>query len=245
MTGGFTKLFSSIVTSSLWQEDDSVRLIWITLLSLANRTGFVSGSLPGIAHIARVAQDETEQALDKLSSPDPHSRTTDYEGRRIEPVQGGWQILNYSHYRNKDATAAERQKRYREKTLSGEGLIVGNQQSQTVASQVGARINAVPPSSAQKPKREPAPKPTSSEVSDYCTSIGLPSSDGAAMFLHWEEKGWGKVKNWKLTIQKWKAFGYLPSQKQQKQTATKRPDVNLQRQDETVAKFLRERKATS
>ena len=47
-------------------------------------------------------------------------------------------------------------------------------------------------------------------------SIGLPKSDGEAMFLHWQEKGWSKVKDWRLTIRKWKSFGYLPSQKQGK-----------------------------
>lgn len=54
------------------------------------------------------------------------------------------------------------------------------------------------------------------EARDFCVSLGLPASDGTAMFLHWEEKGWGKVKDWRLTIRKWKQFGYLPSQKQRK-----------------------------
>ena len=52
---------------------------------------------------------------------------------------------------------------------------------------------------------------TTEEVQSFCESIGLPRSDGAAMVLHWTEKKW--PKDWKLTIHKWKAFGYLPSQK--------------------------------
>jgi len=36
------------------------------------------------------------------------------------------------------------------------------------------------------------------------------------MFLHWEEKGWGKVKKLEADDPRnGKAFGYLPSQKQQ------------------------------
>lgn len=54
------------------------------------------------------------------------------------------------------------------------------------------------------------------EAESFCVSIGLPASDGAAMFLHWEEKGWAKVKDWRLTIRKWQSFGYLPSQKASK-----------------------------
>jgi hypothetical protein len=239
MTGGFTKLFSSIVTSSLWQEDNATRLVWITLLSLSDRTGFVSGSVPGLAHIARVPLEETAEALGRLSSPDPHSRTADNEGRRIEPVQGGWQILNYAHYRNKDATAAERQKRYRDKNLGGSNDEASHTPEVTSAA-AGGRSGAPNPAGGSSAPPAQKPKPTESEVEDYAASIGLPRSDGAAMFLHWEEKGWGKVKNWKLTIQKWKAFGYLPSQKQQGKP--KQADPNRQREQDAVTRFLRERK---
>jgi hypothetical protein len=58
-------------------------------------------------------------------------------------------------------------------------------------------------------------RPSQSEIETFCSSISLPSSDGEAMFLHFEEKGWAKFKNWQAVIRKWKAFGYLPSQKMQ------------------------------
>ncbi len=51
------------------------------------------------------------------------------------------------------------------------------------------------------------------EAESFCITVGLPASDGEAMFLHWEEKGWAKVKDWQATIRKWKSFGYMPSQK--------------------------------
>ena len=57
---------------------------------------------------------------------------------------------------------------------------------------------------------------TQKEAEAFCVSIGLPASDGEAMWLHWEEKKWAKVKDWQLTIRKWKAFGYLPSQNQKR-----------------------------
>lgn len=58
-------------------------------------------------------------------------------------------------------------------------------------------------------------RPSQSDIETFCSSISLPSSDGEAMFLHFEEKGWAKFKNWQAVIRKWKAFGYLPSQKTQ------------------------------
>ena len=61
------------------------------------------------------------------------------------------------------------------------------------------------------------------EVQAYCASIGLPTSDGDAMWLHWEEKGWAKIKDWKLTNQKWKSFGYLPSQRHKASTPQSKP----------------------
>lgn len=77
---------------------------------------------------------------------------------------------------------------------------------------------------------------TQKEMEIFCESIGLPKSDGEAMFLHWEEKGW--VKNWKLTIRKWKSFGYLPSQKRgiRKSRALSFSEREKMRQDLTEAR---------
>jgi len=118
---GFTKLFSDIILSSVWSEDDKTRLVWISLLAITNADGFVSGSVPGLATAARVSMEDCEKALKKLASPDPHSRTKDHEGRRIEVVDGGWLILNYRLYRDRvsdDPNAVkvrERVRRHRER----------------------------------------------------------------------------------------------------------------------------------
>lgn len=101
MTNGFTKLFSSIVTSTIWQESHETRIVWITLLALADAQGRVEGSIPGLAHLAHVDLAACEQALERLMAPDPYSRTKDHEGRRIEIIDGGWKILNYQKYRER------------------------------------------------------------------------------------------------------------------------------------------------
>ena len=98
---GFAKLYSSIVTSSIWVESDHIVRVWIALLACANADGYVEGSVPGFANLARVSVDQMEDALKCFCSPDPHSRTKDYEGRRIEVKDGGWVILNYPAYRLK------------------------------------------------------------------------------------------------------------------------------------------------
>lgn len=95
----FTKLFSSIIYSSVWQEPDGTRLVWITLLALSDRKGFVYGSVPGLASAARVDVKECREALERFCAPDPESSNPDNEGRRIEAVPGGWHLLNYERYR--------------------------------------------------------------------------------------------------------------------------------------------------
>jgi hypothetical protein len=96
---GYTKLSSSILASSIWQECNETRLVWITLLALADANGMVEASVPGLASIARVPLSACEEALRALQAPDPYSRNPDHQGRRIEPVNGGWLLLNHEHYR--------------------------------------------------------------------------------------------------------------------------------------------------
>jgi hypothetical protein len=101
MTSGFTKLYNQIITSSIWSEDDKVRIMWITLLASADPKGYVSGSIPGMAAIARMSLPDAKRSIKTLCSPDPYSRSKENEGRRLEEVDGGWVILNYPKYRAK------------------------------------------------------------------------------------------------------------------------------------------------
>jgi hypothetical protein len=100
MMNGYTKLFSSIVSSTIWQEDLATKVVWITLLALSDSDGTVEGSIPGLAHIAGVSLEECERALITLQRPDKYSRTPDNDGRRIEAIEGGWFILNRVKYRD-------------------------------------------------------------------------------------------------------------------------------------------------
>jgi hypothetical protein len=109
MSDGFTKLFSSIVTSSIWAEDDKTRIIWVTMLALADSDGYVAASIVGLANIARFSIEETKMALEKLMSPDEYSRTKEFEGKRIEVVDGGWLILNYRMYRDRARVESRRE----------------------------------------------------------------------------------------------------------------------------------------
>ena len=96
---GYVKLFSSLLASTIWNEDLETRVVWITMLAMANRDGVVEGSIPGLAHHARVRLEAAHKALKKLSAPDPFSRSKESEGRRIIAIDGGWLLVNHKKYR--------------------------------------------------------------------------------------------------------------------------------------------------
>lgn len=113
---GYSKLFSEIVTSSIWSEDDKTRIVWITMLALKDSRGYVPASVPGLANAARVSIAECETAIAKLEANDQYSRTKDNDGRRIKAVDGGWLVLNHDKYRDKrsDEARKEYQRRWQQ-----------------------------------------------------------------------------------------------------------------------------------
>lgn len=111
----FVKLDTKTPFKSIWREDSDTRIVWITLLMMADATGLVEASITGISDLARVNIENTQNAIEKFMSPDPNSSNMNNDGKRVSRVQGGYQILNYQYYREKDHTGALRQKRFREK----------------------------------------------------------------------------------------------------------------------------------
>jgi len=98
---GYTKLFNSILASSVWQESLSTKVLWITMLAMADKDGIAEASIPGLAKISGLSIAETEAGIASLAAPDKYSRTKEFEGRRIEACEGGWKILNHPKYRAK------------------------------------------------------------------------------------------------------------------------------------------------
>ena len=120
----YAKLFDSIVHSTIWDEEMHVKVVWVTMLAIADPKGYVWASVPGLAHVARVSRDQCTDALARLVAPDPDSRTKEHEGRRLEAVDGGWFVFNYEKYRRlrdedeRRANSRERSRRYRERHAS-------------------------------------------------------------------------------------------------------------------------------
>lgn len=87
------KLFVSLSNSTIWLEDSSTRIVWITMLAHADENGEVMASVPGLSRMAMVSINKTRAALDKLLAPYPDLPPEDDEGPRIKEINGGWRLL--------------------------------------------------------------------------------------------------------------------------------------------------------
>lgn len=93
-----TALAPCILTSSIWLEPSDIRVVWITLLALANKDGKVKTTIKKIAEVANVSLEAATLAVQVFSSPDERSRDEENKGKRIEIVEDGIKILNFNKY---------------------------------------------------------------------------------------------------------------------------------------------------
>ena len=160
---GYTKLFGSIVASTIWREDDKTRIVWITMLAIANKHGEVESSLPGLADLSRITVEEARISIAKLESPDADSRSEEEEGRRVVKVPGGWRLVNHAKYRHKLSTderreyltQKKREARARKAGVNTASTNVNNgQHASTPSTQADAESKAAPEASAKEVKKE-------------------------------------------------------------------------------------------
>ena len=131
--GGFAKVYETILRSSVWLEDVETRLVWITMLILADAKGILRASIGGLAHQARVSREGCERALQILQAPDPDDQSGVDEGRRVRRVEDGWFIVNHKKHRDfrtqSQIAAAERVRKHRKRhraPVTGNDVTVGN-----------------------------------------------------------------------------------------------------------------------
>jgi hypothetical protein len=97
----YNKLFTSILDSSIWLEEPTTKVVWVTLIAAMDEDGFAHFSaMQNLANRAVLSLSDTEAAVKILESPDPNSADKEFDGRRIERVPGGWMVLNAKKYRD-------------------------------------------------------------------------------------------------------------------------------------------------
>lgn len=155
----FVKLDCDILRSTLWLDREA-RDVFITALLLAEPRqiqepmeqikvgsledagwvvppgwyGFVPASGPGLVRLAGIPDREGMEALRRLGDPEDESRSRDYDGRRLVRVDGGFIVLNFMRYRDKDFSAAERMRLLRARRKA---RVTANSDGVTANSDVG------------------------------------------------------------------------------------------------------------
>jgi len=216
----FTKLFNSILDSTIWQEPLETKVVWITMLAMVDRNGEVHASIPGLAKRAGVTLQQCNAALACLESPDEYSRTKDHEGRRIQEIDGGWRLLNHGKYRA--LLSAEERREYnrrkqaeyrstKRENVNDMSMTVNDSQLQSAkCTHTEAEAEAESDTKAEtkdKPKRERFQKPTVAEVAAYGATLSPPFLEADNFIDHYEANGWirGKtsIKDWRATVRTW------------------------------------------
>ena len=228
----FVKLDCGILNSSLW-IDQEARTIFITALLMAvpfdteepmpeiktgalEETGWsvppgwygmVEAASSGIILRAGLEKSHGQEALIRLSQPDPESRSDDFEGRRLVRVDGGYIVLNYFKYRERDYTAAARAARYRAKkashaVTSHRHAVTSHRHAVTSRNVTHAEAEAEAeaitplPNGAVAPRAKGWKAPSREEVHIQCQKAGLPDTEEEKLWNHYMSNGWkvGKVR---------------------------------------------------
>src|SRR5258708_37951521 len=96
----YNRLFTKILDSSIWLENNATRIVWVTLLAAMDEDGVAHFSaMENLSARARVSLEEAEKAVKCFLEPDKNSGDPENDGRRIERIPGGFIILNATKYR--------------------------------------------------------------------------------------------------------------------------------------------------
>jgi hypothetical protein len=211
---GYTKLFSRILDSTIWREDDKTRILWITMLAMTDQDGIVQCTIPGLADRARITIKECEDALERFQTPDKYSWSKEDEGRRVRAVEGGWFLINHAKYRALMSQEEQREKtrlrvqRWREKNALPNVTNVTRNESNDIADS-----KAYTDSKAIKVRT--FVHPTIEEIASYCQERKN-QIDPQQFLDFYTANGWkvgrNAMKDWRASVRTWEKNGYQKSQ---------------------------------
>ena len=90
-------------------KDNDTKVVWFYLMAeVHNEYGDVVCTIPGLAKACDISVEKASSIIADFLAPDPYSGTPDFEGRRIEVIDRGWRLLNYSKYRKMELEEAKK-----------------------------------------------------------------------------------------------------------------------------------------
>lgn len=259
---GFTRISDRSYDSSIWlHPDPAYWKVWHGILARCDRKGALPATAHSLAAFCALPLQKVEEVLGYLSSPDPSSRDTSNDGRRITVGPSGIRVLNRTKYLSDSDRRAEYQRvymqRYREsrKPVKAEAPAVVDVPAYTAPPPPPLptpREPDPPPAPAPtepekqkpqpKPRREKAPKvfgftaPTPAEVDAEIKRRGYKGLqfDGEGFCAYYDARNWtlrGGIK-----ISSWKAclttFYKNELQRKVEKSPPKQQELALYRREE-------------
>lgn len=237
---GWAPLWSGIVESSIWDEPDHVRIVFVTMLAMKDPDHVVRMTAYNIARASRKTETEVLEALKILMSPDTKRvEPQPFEGRRIEKVPDGYLILNGEYYRqmvSKEMTRIRNlrsQRAFREREAKKEAALRSAPVEKPPENGVAEDPNVIP---TANPTHPPAGSPRhAGDAQAIGDLIGVPPEFAVKVYHRLVESGWkdetkGPIKNFRL---------YLKSAwENERQKPTKKPPESTEIQEQIKVPHL-------
>jgi hypothetical protein len=165
----YGKIFESIYNGTL-RENWKALVVFQQLIVLADRDGVVDMTAHAIHGRTGIPLEIVEEGLEHLSRPDPDSRSSAEDGRRIVPLDPdrswGWRLVNHAYYRDlvryEDKRRADRERVAKSRKVS-RGVAPRRKSSQRVANvaytdtdtDTDIKTPPIPPLTNRKAKTSP------------------------------------------------------------------------------------------
>jgi hypothetical protein len=225
----YAKVFDTMWDGSL-AGSGPVWAVFVFLLAKCDADGNVDIHPAVIASLTGFPIEQVKDALLKLQSPDPDSRSPEEAGARIilmdDHREWGWSIVNHAKYRGlKDKDMLRHQTRERvakHRNALKRPVTPGNASKRHTDADAEAHTEAeaeAPASASSKPPQEkkhtvasrpPFSIPTLEEVRTYCQErlrLGKRAPDPEAWLDHYVSNGWRVGKNpmrdWRAAVRTW------------------------------------------
>ena len=96
----YGKIFESLYEGSMVGAGPTVFAVWGYCIAKADDSGIVILNPALLAPIIGTSRVDVEQAIEFLTSPDPHSKNPEHEGRRLINVSGyAYSVVSHAIYR--------------------------------------------------------------------------------------------------------------------------------------------------
>ena len=97
----YGKIFESLYEGSMVGAGPTIFAVWGYCIAKADSSGIVILNPALLAPIIGTSRVDVEQAIEYLTSPDPHSKNPEHEGRRLINVSGyAYTVVSHAIYRD-------------------------------------------------------------------------------------------------------------------------------------------------